>query len=299
VRRLAGVRKAEPELAVAVKLVHGWRSRQTAIVGLEQDHSLLGLLDTEKRSIPLPENGLTLSSKLADLLAVSTGDVVEVRVLTGGKPVFHAPVASVVEEYMGVSAYAHLPQLSRWIGEADAVTGARLLVDPRQADALGRELKDLPAVAAVTFKAQTAEVFEATVAESQDIMLGVLLLFAGAIIFGVLYNAARIALAERHRELGALRVLGFTHREAAVLLSSENLLLAVLALVPGLSLGVLFSWLLTKAYETDLYRFPFVLTAESMFWTVVVTLAFAVLASLAVLRRLRKLDLVEVLKARE
>jgi len=200
---------------------------------------------------------------------------------------------------MGVSAYASLPTLSRWIGEVDAITGARLLVDPLHAEALGRELKELPAVAGVTFKAQTAEVFDATVGESQGMMLGVLLLFAGAIIFGVLYNAARIALAERHRELGALRVLGFTHREAAVLLSSENLILAVLALVPGLGLGILFSWLLTKAYETDLYRFPFVMTADSLFKTIVVTLAFAVLASLAVLRRLQRLDLVEVLKARE
>lgn len=299
VRRLKGVRKAEPELAVAVKFVNGWRSRQTAIVGLAEDHSLFGLLDSGQRSVALPAHGLLLSSKLADLLGVKAGEEVEVRVLTGAKPVFRAPVASVVEEYMGVSAYASLNTLSRWIREVDAITGVRLLVDPRQAEDLGRELKELPSVAAVTFKAQTAEVFEATIAESQGIMLGILLLFAGAIIFGVLYNAARIALAERHRELGALRVLGFTHREASVLLSSENLLLAVFALVPGLALGVLFSWLLTKAYETDLYRFPFVLTAESVFWTIVVTLAFAVLASLAVLRRLRRLDLVEVLKARE
>ena len=299
VRNLRGVRRAEPELAVAARLVNGWRSRQTAIVGLEEDHSLLGLLDTGQRAIPLPGHGLLLSSKLADLLGVGVGEEVEVRVLTGAKPVLRVPVASVVEEYMGVSAYASLATLSRWIGEVDAITGVRLLVDPLRADDLGRELKDLPAVAAVTFKAQTAEVFNATIGESQTMMLGILLLFAGAIIFGVLYNAARIALAERHRELGALRVLGFTHREASVLLSSENLLLAVMALVPGLGLGILFSWLLTKAYETDLYRFPFVLTADSVFKTVVITLIFAVLASLAVLRRLRRLDLVEVLKARE
>jgi len=299
VRRLEGVRHAEPELAVAVNLVNGWRKRQTALIGLEGRHDLYGLLDAEQRAIPLPEEGLLLSSKLADLLGVGVGDEVEVRVLTGRKPVFLAPVTSVVEEYMGVTAYADLHTLSRWIGESMVVTGVRLLVDPRREEALGHELKDLPAVAGVTFKSQTERVFQDTIAESQNIMLGILLLFAGAIIFGVLYNAARIALAERHRELGALRVLGFTHREASILLSSENLLLAVLAVPPGLALGTLFSWWLTKAYETDLYRFPFVLTAESVFHTVVITLAFAVLASLAVLRRLRRLDLVEVLKDRE
>lgn len=299
VRRLEGVRHAEPELVVPVKFVHGWRERQTALIGLQPRHDLYGLLDTEKREIPLPEEGVLLCDKLADLLGVGVGDDVEVRVLTGRKPVFHVPVTSVVAEYMGVNAYADLYTLSRWIGEAGAVSGVRLLVDPEREDALGAELKQLPAVAGVSVKSETQRVFQDTIAESQNIMLGTLLLFAGAIIFGVLYNAARIALAERHRELGALRVLGFTHREVSILLSSENLLLAALALAPGLALGSLFSWLLCKAYETDLYRFPFVLTAHSMFRTVLVTLVFAVLASLAVLRRLRRLDLVEVLKDRE
>ena len=221
------------------------------------------------------------------------------RVLTGRKQRFFAPVTNVVDEYLGVFAYADLETLSGWIGEGSALTGVRLLVDPLRADDLGRELKEIPAVAAVGFKDQTVKVFRDTLEASQDIMLGVLLLFAGAIIFGVLYNTARISLAERHRELGALRVLGFTHREVAALLFGENLTLASVALVPGLAVGAFFSYAITKAYDTELFRFPFVLSPETIFSTVVVTLVFALLANLAVLRQLRRLDLVEVLKARE
>ncbi len=172
-------------------------------------------------------------------------------------------------------------------------------MDPTFNDALGRHLKDLPAVAAVNFKNQTVKVWRDTVSESQNITLQVLLLFSGAIIFGVLYNTSRISLAERHRELGALRVLGFTNRETAALLGAENLALVLLSLAPGIGLGIFFSWWLTKAYETDLFRFPFVLEPASVLWTLVATMAFAVLANLAVMRRLRRLDLVEVLKARE
>ena len=47
-----------------------------------------------------------------------------------------------------------------------------------------------------------------------DETLGVLvafnILFASTIAFGVVYNAARISLSERSRELASLRVLGFT-----------------------------------------------------------------------------------------
>ena len=73
-------------------------------------------------------------------------------------------------------------------------------------------------------------------------MLGVLLLFAGIITFGVLYNAARISLPERHRELGALRVLGFTHREARGAADrARTCCSSCSALLPGIALGALFA----------------------------------------------------------
>jgi hypothetical protein len=40
-----------------------------------------------------------------------------------------------------------------------------------------------------------------------------LVVLAGILAVGVIYNGARIALAERGRELASLRVLGFTRRE--------------------------------------------------------------------------------------
>jgi putative ABC transport system permease protein len=45
--------------------------------------------------------------------------------------------------------------------------------------------------------------------------------FAGVIAVGVVYNNARIALAERTWELASLRVLGFTRAEVSALLLGE------------------------------------------------------------------------------
>ena len=53
-------------------------------------------------------------------------------------------------------------------------------------------------------------------------------LFASTIAFGVVYNAARISLSERSRELASLRVLGFTRAEISSILLGE---LALLTLV--------------------------------------------------------------------
>jgi len=299
VRGLEGVRRVEAELGVAVRLVNGWRSRRTGIQGLDPDHQLVKLLDADLRPVPLPDEGLLLSRKLAELLGAEVGDEIRAEVLTGEKKVFYVRVANVVDEYLGAFAYANRRALSRWIGEGEVLTSVRLAVDPARAEALGRALKELPAVASVSFRVDQARILREALAQSQDIMIGVLVIFAGIIVFGVLYNAARISLAERHRELGALRVLGFTHREVAGVLVGENLVLVALALPFGVGLGALFSWSLTQAYQTDLFRFPFVFSLETVYWAVVITLAFAVLANLVVTKPLRRLDLVEVLKARE
>jgi putative ABC transport system permease protein len=56
---------------------------------------------------------------------------------------------------------------------------------------------------------------------------------------GVVYNSARIALAERDWELASLRVIGFTRHEVSVLLLGE-LAMEIAAAIPlGLWLGYL------------------------------------------------------------
>ena len=57
--------------------------------------------------------------------------------------------------------------------------------------------------------------------------------FAGIIAFGVVYNAARVSLSERSRELASLRVLGFTRAEISLILLGELALLTLAALPVG------------------------------------------------------------------
>ena len=261
--------------------------------------TLMGLVDADLNPVSMPVYGLLLSRKLADILKVGVGDEIEVSVLNGNKPVFRVPVESIVDEYLGAFAYAEIGALSRWIGEDFSMTGARLAVDPIEGANLGLDLKRVPAIAAVVDKNHTLKMFRATLAESQAIMNTVLIGFAGIIMLGVIYNTARISLSERARELASMRVLGYTRAEVGAILAIENVLLVIVAIPFGLALGVFFSWAMSVAYETELFRFPFVVRPASLFWTVVAAAVFTLLANLAVQRRVRALDLIEVLKERD
>ena len=126
-----------------------------------------------------------------------------------------------------------------------------------------------------------------------------IVVFAGGLAAAVVYNAARIALSERGRELASLRVLGFTRGEVARMLIGEQALLTLAAIPFGFALGYWLSSLLTRAYSSELYRMPLVVTTSTYAFSFGVVALAAIASSLIVLHRIHTLDLVEVLKLRE
>ncbi|MDH3284892.1 MAG: ABC transporter permease, partial [Acidobacteriota bacterium] len=123
--------------------------------------------------------------------------------------------------------------------------------------------------------------------------------FASVISVAVIYNGTRIALSERGRELASLRVLGFTRREVATLLFGEQAVITVLAIPAGWVIGYGLAYLVVTAMASETYRIPLVVSAQTYFWTALVTLAAAAASALLVRRRLNRMDLIAVLKTRE
>ena len=143
--------------------------------------------------------------------------------------------------------------------------------------------------------------FQDTVAESLMIFVGFFSAFSFALGFGVTYNAQRIALSERGRELATLRVLGFSRWDAFYILFGETLLLVCAALPVGCFLG----WALTalfvnsSGFQTELMRLPLVIQPSTYGSAVVVLLVASLASAVAMKRRIDRLDLVSVLKTRE
>ena len=294
--RLPGVLRAEPFRAVSVRLVAGHRFRRTAIEGLQPDGQLRRVIDWRLRRVPLPPDGLLLTDKLADILRVRPGDLVRVEVLEGARPVRDMPVAGLVDEPLGTSAYMDIAALHRFLREGGTVSGAFLAVDPAAAPALYASLKRVPAVAGVTVRAGALQSFEETLARSHNVSTMFLIAFASLIAFGMVYNAARIALSERARELASTRVLGFTRGETSRMLLEEQGALLLLAVPVGFALGYGGAALLTLAFNTELYRLPFVMRAGTFVYATAVVAVAATISALIVRRRIDRLDLVAVLK---
>ncbi|MEO1088560.1 MAG: ABC transporter permease, partial [Acidobacteriota bacterium] len=299
VTRLPGVIYAEPSRSVPVRLRAGHRSRQTAVTGLVDDPRLVRAVDAEFTPKELPPEGILMTAILAEILGIERGDEVILEVLEGARPVRRAVVADLSDEFMGTNIYMDLGALRRLLREGRNLNVAYLQIDTRATGELYEELKGLPVVAGVALKREMIETFRKQMSEWMGVFIFFNVLFASIITVGVVYNAARIVLSERSRELASLRVLGFTRAEISFILLGELGVLTALAIPLGLGIGHLFAAGMTAAFQTELFRFPLVVSNRTYAATALVVTLAATLSGFMVRRRLDHLDLVEVLKTRE
>ncbi|HDQ39567.1 MAG TPA: ABC transporter permease [Desulfonatronum sp.] len=296
---LEGVYLVEPFRSAAVELRHAHRTFRTALQGVGAGGDLHRILDADLNVLALPEEGVALTDYLAEMLGISPGDLLEVDVLEGRRQLVRVPVAGLIKEYMGVSAYMEMEALSRLLGEGQAASGALLAIDAGYREEILRKLKDSPRVAGITDRNTAIANFMDSMADTVLIFAFFSTILAGSIAFGVIYNNARIALAERSRELASLRVLGFSRGEIGYILLGEMALITVAALPIGFLIGRGLTAYLVKGMESDLYRIPLIIEPGVFAFSTVVVLVSSLISGLIVARRLGRLDLVEVLKTKE
>lgn len=299
IAHLPGVLAAEPYRAVAARFRHGTRTHLEGITGVPGDAVLAPVRDVDGRRIELPPDGVVLSKKLAEILDLRRGDRVTVEVLQDRRPVRDLRVADIVDTYLGTPAYMRRDALNRLMREGPSVSGAYLLLDPAREAAVFRALKATPMVAGTILRDAAVRTFRETMAETIDIIVAFYVAFAALLAGGVVYNSVRISLSERGRELATLRVLGFTRQEISYILLGELAIVTFLALPLGCLLGYGLAFFMTRLFETELYRIPFVIDADTFGYAVLVVATTAVLAGALVRRRLDRLDLIAVLKTRE
>ena len=297
---LDGVTHLEPLRSVPVRLVHGHRSRQTAITGLASGVRLHRVINSDLESVDLPPEGIVLSSKLAEIVGVEVGDMLTLEVLEGARPVREVVVAELVDEFLGTAAYMDLDALHRMMREGKVLSGAFLQVDESKMDELYRRFKRTPTVVGVALKDAAIRSFRDTVQANMGIIIFFNQIFSSIIAFGVIYNAARISLSERSWELASLRVMGFTKGEISYILLGEFGLLTAIAIPLGLGIGYgLAALTVYSVGDTELYRIPLYVAPATYGMAVLGVVAAALVSSVVVAHRLGRLNLVGVLKTRE
>jgi putative ABC transport system permease protein len=194
---------------------------------------------------------------------------------------------------MDADALAHL------LREAPALNSVNLSLDANKRDEFYAAIKRMPTVSGTILQRISLANFREALAVLVTQMANIYTGLAAVIAFGVVYNSTRIALSERARELASLRVLGFTRGEAMRNLLFELALLAVIAQPPGWAIGYALAWALETKMAADVMRAPLIVDQRTYAISTAIALGSAALSALVVWQRIKRLDLVAVLKTRD
>lgn len=298
-RELPGVVSMEPFRYAAARIYFGQHHRQIAIQGMEPASLHERIIDHHNHVVALPPQGLIVSSKLGEILGAKLGDQVTLEFLEGRRRTVEVPLAGFSEDFSGLAAHMNRHTLNRLLGEGDIITGASFCVDHASWSTFLRTLKAVPKVSWVVVKNSLRENFRTTTAASINLIQSIYLTFATIVAFGVVYNNARISLAERGRELATLRVIGFSQSEVGAVLITELVILALIAVPLGLAFGTALATGIIQAVNTETVRLPTVFTLHNYAFAVTVVTVASTLSALIVLRNLKQLDLVKAMKAPE
>jgi putative ABC transport system permease protein len=297
--QLPGVMRAEVDRTAPVRLHRGHRNWRTTITGLPPDSQMRLLLDERLHAIPLPRAGMVIDDRLAKRLGVRPGESLRVEFLQGARVQRDVEVVGLTAELMEMQAYMDRDALNRLLGEGDSLSGARMKVDMSQRAAFLRTAKETPRLALLIEIEPIIRNFRETSARNILVFTGILSVLAGTIAVGVVYNNARIALAERAWELASLRVLGFTRGEVSTLLLGELAFELLVALPAGWLAGYCLSFGILQLIEPETFKIPFVIEPRTYAYATLIVVTAGIVSALIVRRHVDRLDLVSVLKTRE
>lgn len=299
VRNLPGVLQAESQQFHAAILKNEHRTKRVAITAQRPEADLARVLDDDGAPVATPPGGVLLSKRLGAHLALQEGDVVEAEFLSGRRETFDLTVVGLVEQHLGLGVYMDLDYLNTIFRQEPRLSTVNVTLDENQTEALHEAIKDIPKVTGIIELVENRRSFQDTIEQNIVVMNSIYITIALLITIGVSYNAARIQLSERARELASLRILGFGRGEISYILVGEMMLIAIIAQPIGWGIGAWIARLMTDAFTSDLYAIPLVLKPAVFATGSLVVLSAAFISVMIVRRRLDRLDLVAVMKTRE
>ena len=251
--------------------------------------NLYNILDLNNQVKKLTPGTIGISRKLAADLDVKVGDTVYWHLYTKNTW-YEAKVGTIYRslESQGIA----------YLREDYEKTGAEyipsfLMTDDKAA----KDKTDLDYVTGVNSKSEMQAAYESSM-EIMNVMVGMMAVFSILMIVVVLYNSGVLSFHERVKEFATLKVLGLRSSKIRRILSMQNLWLSIIGIIIGAPLG---NVSLNAMINTNGENFDYNLMLAPVDYVIagIFVMIISMLVSFMFSKRIRKLDMVEILKGVE
>lgn len=253
----------------------------------------------KKQEVNLPDDGVILTDKLAQLLDVKEGDTITLKgTLENDKKL---KVSCITENYISHYIYMTKDMYESIYGEKYNTNG--LLVKANNLNLeekkeLSKKLLEEGKVATVSLNANIEKTVD-DMMSSLNYVVVILIVSAGLLAFVVLYNLSNINISERQKELATIKVLGFYDKEVYKYVSRETVLLTTIGIILGLIGGYFLNYFILGTCEINMLRFAKIINPLSFVYAILITVIFTIIVNVITYFALKKIDMISSLKSVE
>lgn len=248
---------------------------------------MYNLTDDESNIIPLEEGQIALSHKIAEELSVKIGDKVYWHIYE--ENTWYEAEIGVINrspEMQGVTCLrSDFEAIDREFTPYMLLTNQKLSEYEHEN------------VATVFTMDEMMETFESNWS-SIYMLVGMMIALSIIMIVVVLYNSGNLSFNERVKEFATLKVMGFQSAHIRKLLSIQNLWLSAIGCILGAPLGQASMELMMNS-NGDQFDYVITIPAQTYIISAIVVLVISMSVSFMFAKRIKKLDMVEVLKGVE
>ena len=250
---------------------------------------LYNILDVNNKITSVKPGTVSVSRKLSETMDIRVGDTIYWHLYS--KNTWYEAKVGAIYRSSETQGIAFLREDYEKTGAS--YTPTLLMTDNKAAESK----KTLAYVSGVNSKSEMKAAYEKGM-EVMSIMIFAMIIFSAVLVVTVLYNSGSLSFNERIKEFATLKVLGMQSAKIRGMLSRQNFWLSIIGILLGAPLGNL---TLNAMINSNGENYDYMLKVPAMDYILsgIFVLIISVLVSFLFAKRIKKLDMIEVLKGVE
>lgn len=262
--------------------------KQKETLTVVEGEGLYRILDENGNILSLEQGSIGVSRKLAEDMDFKAGDEIYWHLYTEND--WH-------KSQIGLIYQSNETQGITLLREDYEETGEDYVPVWMFSDRYPEGFSDRSYVVSVNSRQETEDAYRESMSMI-SVLVWMMIIFSAILIIVVLYNSGNLSFHERIREFATLKVMGMQSGRIRRILGLQNLWLSLIGIVIGTPLGKM-SLNATLNSNGDNFDYNLTLKPWCYALSAVLVLAVSVLISFFFSKRIRKLDMVDVLKGVE
>lgn len=292
-QNLSDIYNIEAIAEYSINIKYKNRAEYSTLIGLNTNSQIYRIMDTKGRYYKPPQNGLIVNLAIAKKLNLKQGDIVEIE-NTSFKSI-KIPIINIIEESSNSGVYIDINSINKYFNTDKVANSIIFNTYSNKLQSIKNILLSSKNIASVVDKDIALTGFNQNM-QSNAAIIGILKILSVIAGIVLIYNILNISLRERKNEFGTMSILGLKSSEISEAIVFEQIINFIMGIFIGTIISNLVKKLLEAIMEAGALTMTVAIDLNSYLKSLIICLIIMVVSLIAVLTKLRNIELTDILK---